>query len=117
MVNVGGSRTWAQQLVRWHDGLLRLLGFGQGDGDVLDRCGQARRRPIRGGALHDHDQYLGMRARVIGAGQLVNLLLCEAQSVEHHVDMSGSSSTSMRRRSPPRESAVTGVRSSGALAT
>ncbi len=50
---------------------------------------EGRRRPVAGGALHDHDQHLGMHARVIGAEQSVDLLLCRLQSLEHHVDIVG----------------------------
>jgi hypothetical protein len=39
------SWAWAQQFTRRQDAL-RLLGLGQGDGHVLDRKRQTRRRPI-----------------------------------------------------------------------
>ena len=43
---------------------------------------EARRRPIAGGSLHDHDQHLGMRGGIASAEQSVDLLRCRLQSVE-----------------------------------
>ena len=83
-----------------------LLGLGQGDGDVLDRSGQARRRPV-----------VPMLLREPGAEQLVNLLLCEAQSVEHHVDIVGQPQHLDAAAQSAQGERVTGERSSGALAT
>jgi hypothetical protein len=62
----------------------RCAGSARGDGHVLDRSGQARRRPVAGGRLHHHDQHLGMCARVIGAEQSVDLLLRRLQSLRRH---------------------------------
>ena len=110
-----GSRARAQQLVRWHDVLL-ALGLGQGDGDILDRGGQAAPPPSRsGGRLHHHDQHLGMRARVIGAEQssIFCCAVCSRSSTTS--TSSGSSSTSMRRPQSAQGERVTGERSSGAL--
>ena len=67
-------------------------------------------------AAHDHDQHLGMRTRAIGAEQLINLLLCEAQSVEHHVAVVGQQQHLDAAAQSAQGERVTGERSSGALA-
>ena len=70
--NARSSRraSWTHHPVCPHDAetVLRhrfVLGQ-QGDGHALDRDGQARRRPIGRGRLHDRDQHIGMLARIIG---------------------------------------------------
>jgi hypothetical protein len=68
------SWAWAQQLVRRQDAL-SLLGLGQGDGHVLDRSSQARRRPIAGGRLHHGSDEIGMRRGIAIAEHAVDLTL------------------------------------------
>jgi hypothetical protein len=53
---------YSAEIVLWR----RFVLGQQGDGHALDRDGQARRRPIGRGRLHDRDQHIGMLARIIG---------------------------------------------------